>query len=342
MMARLLSSLTEGLPPRAGVALALLLAVLLVAPWLVGPYLLSILVLVLYFAYVGQAWNIMMGFAGQLSLGHALYVGLGAYIAAALYVHAGLGPWIGAPLGALVAGLAGALIGFLAFRFGIGGVYFSLLTIAFAEFTRIGFDHIGWLGGSGGLFLPVAERGTLDIANLRGGPILFYYVLLALAAAALALCRLLLNSRIGYYWMAIREEPEAARALGIDVFRYKLLAAALSAALTAVAGVVGAFYYNILYPEQSFGAAKSIEIILGPLVGGLGTLIGPILGSVVLTSLGEGLRGAIDGAIDAFGIQVPGVTQLFYGIILLFVIKYLPNGIWPGLARRLGFGRREG
>ena len=104
-------------------------------------YLITVLILILYFAYVGQAWNIMMGFAGQLSLGHALYVGLGAYAAAALYVHFGVSPWIGLWLAMAVSALAGAVIGFLAFRFGVAGVYFAILTIAFAEFARIGFDH---------------------------------------------------------------------------------------------------------------------------------------------------------------------------------------------------------
>ncbi len=118
---------------------------------------LSILILCLYFAFAGQAWNIMTGFAGQLSLGHSLYVGIGAYVSAMFFVKFGVNPWLGA-LGAIAAcTVAGAIIGFLAFRFGVGGVYFAILTIAFAEFTRIGFDHLDWLGGSGGLFIPVDQ-----------------------------------------------------------------------------------------------------------------------------------------------------------------------------------------
>src|SRR5207302_9577261 len=135
---------------RSLVLLALLLAGLLAAPWLANDYLLTVLITILYFAYTGQAWNVMMGFAGQLSLGHALYVGLGAYTAAALYVHFGLGPWIGLWAAMAASAAAGAVIGFLAFRFGVAGVYFAILTIAFAEFARIGFDHWSWLGGSAG------------------------------------------------------------------------------------------------------------------------------------------------------------------------------------------------
>src|SRR5687767_6625029 len=132
----MIARLTEGVSQRGLMLLAALLAALLALPLAVNDYLITVLILILYFAYVGQAWNIMMGFAGQLSLGHALYVGLGAYAAAALYVHFGVSPWIGLWLSMIVCALAGAVIGFLAFRFGVSGVYFAILTIAFAELDR--------------------------------------------------------------------------------------------------------------------------------------------------------------------------------------------------------------
>ncbi len=320
---------------RALLGLLGLMAVLLAAPWLVDRFLLSLLILVLYAAYTGQAWNIMMGFAGQLSLGHSLYVGLGAYAAAALFIKAGIGPWAGLVLAVAVAALFGAVIGWLAFRFGIGGVYFALVTIAFAEFTRIGFDHWTWVGGSGGFFLPVAQQMANDPLRLRGEPIMFYHVLLAMTAGLFLLCWRLRHAKIGFYWLAIRENPEAAAALGVDTFRYKLLAVVLSAALTAPAGMFFAFYYNTLFPEQIFSIGRSIEIILAPIIGGVGTLFGPILGAFVLTGLAEGLREIL----AALGIEFPGVKQVFYGLCLLVVVAYLPNGIWPGLSRRLGLGR---
>src|SRR5690242_4690897 len=207
--------LIEGIPRRTLLLLLLLLLAAIFAPLFVSDYLITVLILIFYFAYVGQAWNIMMGFAGQLSLGHALYVGLGAYAAAALYVHFGVGPWLGLWVAMASAAAVGAVIGFLAFRFGVGGVYFAILTIAFAEFARIGFDHWSWLGGSAGLFLPVANYTRNDILTLRGSPTMFYYVMLTMTAAAFVLCHALLRSRIGYYWLAIRESPDAAQALGI-------------------------------------------------------------------------------------------------------------------------------
>jgi branched-chain amino acid transport system permease protein len=321
---------------RGSILLAIALAIALVFPAFAGAYALSVGTLILYFAYTSQAWNVMMGFAGQLSLGHALYVGLGAYAAGALYFHFGIGPWAGLPLAIVVAAAAGVAIGVLAFRFGVSGVYFALLTIAFAEFTRIGFDHLQWTGGPGGMFLKVEQRDAVDLIHFRGPPALYYYAMLALAAGALALCARLLESRAGYYWRAIREDEDAAQALGIHVFRWKLLAVAISAGMTAVSGVFFAFYYNNLFPEQIFSTGRSIEIILGSVIGGVGTLFGPIFGAVVLTALSE----AVTELLAVLGWEIPGSKQVVYGVVLLVVVMFLPQGIWPPLAQRLGLGPR--
>jgi branched-chain amino acid transport system permease protein len=329
--------LFEGVPRRGLALLALLLAALLAAPWLANDYLLTVLIIILYFAYTGQAWNVMMGFAGQLSLGHALYVGLGAYATAALYVHFGIGPWLGLPIALAIAVAAGAVIGFLAFRFGVGGVYVAILTIAFAEFARIGFDHFRWVGGSSGFFLPVANYTRNDLWNLRGNPTMFYYVMLALTVAAFVLCRVLLRSRVGYYWQAIREDETAARSLGIDTFRYKMYAVVISAGMTAVAGVFFAFYYNNLFPEQVFHISRSIELILGPIIGGIGTLFGPIIGAFLLTGMSE----LMQELLALLGLDAPGAKQVFYGVCLLVVVLALPDGIWPWLARKLGVTERR-
>ena len=328
MMARF----ADGLSLRTVIFLAALLAAFLVAPWVANDYLLTVLILILYFAYTGQAWNIMMGFAGQLSLGHAIYVGLGGYIAAVLFTRYGIGPWIGLLAALPVAVACGAIIGFLAFRFGVAGVYFAILTIAFAEFARIGFDHIGFVNASAGLFLPVKQYATNDLWQLRGNPTMFYYVILAATVLAFILCRVLLRSRIGYFWLAIREDEPAARAVGIDTFRYKMYAVMMSAGMTSFAGVFYAFFYNNLFPEQVFNISRSIEIILGPIIGGIGTLFGPILGAFVLTGLAE----ILNSVMNAFGLDLPGAKQVFYGICLLVVIVALPEGIWPWLARRIG------
>jgi branched-chain amino acid transport system permease protein len=327
----------EDVSGRTMILLAVLLAAFVVMPWIANDYLVTVLIVFLYLAYTGQAWNIMMGFAGQLSLGHAIYVGLGAYVSALLFTRFGIGPWIGFLAAVPVAAACGAVIGFLAFRFGVAGVYFAILTIAFAEFARIGFDHLDIVNASAGLFLPVAQYSHNDLWRLRGNPTMFYYVMLTATFVAFVLSRLLLKSRMGYFWLAIREDEQAALAAGINTFRYKMYAVMISAAVTSFAGVFYAFFYNNLFPEQVFNISRSIEMILGPIIGGVGTLFGPILGAFVLTGLAESLTAAM----AAFGIDLPGAKQVFYGVCLLVVVVALPEGIWPWLARRLGIAEHR-
>ena len=331
-----MNRLFEGLPARAFLLLAILAAALLVAPWLVNDYLLSVLIIILYFAYVGQAWNLMIGFAGQLSLGHALFVGIGAYTSAAIFVHFGIGPWATVFIAVLASVLAGSIIGYLGFRFSIRGVYFALLTIAFAEFTRIMVDHTEWLGSTQGLFLPVANRESIDLLNLRGSPMMFYYVILGMTVAALVLCRLLLNSKLGYYWQAIREDQDSAQAYGVNVFRYKMIAVAISSGLTGIAGVFYAFYYNNLFPETTFATSRSIEMILGTVVGGVGTLFGPIVGAFFLTPLGELLTALTD------DIGLDGIKPFFWGICVAGIVLFRPSGLWPWIAGLLGLDKPAG
>ena len=331
----MIARLADGETRRSLGLLAVVFAALSIAPWIVNDYLLTVMIVALYLAYTGQAWNIMMGFAGQLSLGNAIYAGLGAYVAAVLFTRYGIAPWIGLLAAAPVAAACAAIIGFLAFRFGVAGVYFAILTIAFAEFARVGFDHLDFVKASAGLFLPVAQYTHDDLWHLRGNPTMFYYVILVATAFAFLLSRVLLRSRMGYYWLAIREDEQAARATGVDTFRYKMFALMISGAVTSFAGVFYAFFYNNLFPEQVFNISQSIEMILGPIIGGIGTLFGPILGAFVLTGLAE----SVTSIIGALGFDLPGAKQVFYGICLLLVVLALPDGIWPPLARRLGIDK---
>ena len=332
-----MSGLWTGVPPRGRVLLCVFGALLVFAPLFVDRYVLSVLILVFYFAYVGQAWNLMMGFAGQLSLGHALYVGLGAYVSALLWATFGLSPAIGVVPAVAVAALFGAIIGWLGFRFSIEGVYFALLTIAFAEFTRIAFAHLSFTGGEGGFFMPYEAARVNQWWNLRGGPLLFYYLGLALAAGGTLFVALLTRSRLGFQWLAVREDQEAARALGVDVFRAKMIAVLISSGMTGVGGVFYAFYYNNLFPAQVFDIGRSIELILGPIVGGIGTIFGPIVGAFILTPLGEGLISLTTG----LGLNIPGAKQTFYGLALIVIIVLRPDGVWPWIWRLLGLEQRK-
>jgi branched-chain amino acid transport system permease protein len=331
------TALWRDMPVRGRVLAGSLLVLLLAAPAFADRYLLSVLILIFYFAYLGQAWNLMMGLAGQLSLGHALQVGLGAYVAAMLWVYCGIGPWLGVIPAIMVAALVGSAIAWLGCRFGIEGVYFALLTIAFAEFTRIAFDHIGAAGGAGGFFVPYQAQRLGEWWNLRGGQWLFYYVGLALATGAAILTAWLKGSRLGYQWLAVREDPQAARALGIDILAAKMKAALISSAMTAVGGVFYAFYYDSLFPAQVFGIGRSIELILAPIVGGLGTIFGPVVGAFILTPLGELLTAVLGG----LGVNSPGAKALFYGLTLMAIIFVRPDGVWPWIARTCGLSARR-
>jgi branched-chain amino acid transport system permease protein len=318
---------------RAHFLLGLLATVLLFLPLALDRYQTSVLVLVFFSAYLGQAWNVMMGFAGLLSLGHALYVGLGAYISAALFVHFGVSPLIGLVVAVVACVCVAMAIGALSFQFRIEGVYFALLTIAFAEVARIGFDHLNWTGGAGGFFLPVAgSQGQWW--NLRGGPVFFYYLSLAMAAGAFALCAALRRSKLGYQWLAVREDAQAAQAVGIDVTRARMSAVVVSAAMSALGGVAHVFYYNNVFSSQIFDMSRSIDIMLAPIIGGIGTLFGPILGAFILAPLGE----ALIHATQALGVNAPGAKAVFFGLALMIIIFLAPNGIWPALRKRLRIG----
>jgi branched-chain amino acid transport system permease protein len=331
-------ALWRDMPRRGRVLAGLLLALLLVAPLFADRYLLSVLILIFYFAYLGQAWNLMMGFAGQLSLGHALHVGLGAYVAAMLWIYFGIGPWLGVVPAIAAAAIVGAAIAWLGCRFSIEGVYFALLTIAFAEFTRLAFDHLGAAGGAGGLFVPYQAQRLGEWWNLRGGQGLFYYVGLALASAAVVITARLKGSRLGYQWLSVREDQQAARALGIDILAAKVKAALISSAMTAVGGVFYAFYYNSLFPAQVFSIGRSIELMLAPIVGGLGTVFGPVVGAFILTPLGE----LLTAGLEKLGVDAPGAKTLFYGLTLMVIISLRPEGVWPWLARGLTSPRPKG
>jgi len=331
-----MNDLWRSIEGRGRTVLACVLVVLLALPLVADRYVLSVLTLIFYFAYVGQAWNLMMGYAGQLSLGHALYVGLGGYVSALLWLKLGVGPWLGVFAAIAVAASFGAVIGWLGFRFGIAGVYFALLTIAFAEFTRIGFDHLELTGGAAGLFLPFEEKRVGEWWNLRGGQLLFYYLALALASGAVLLVALIARSRLGYRWLAVREDETAARALGIDAFAVKMAAVVISSAMTAVGGVFYAFYYNNLFPSQVFEISRSIELILAPIVGGLGTVFGPVVGAFVLTPVGE----ILIAATSHLGVNAPGVKAVFYGITLIVIICIMPSGVWPRIAGVFGLKGR--
>lgn len=318
---------------RQTIAAGLLTLVLLALPLVATDFHLSVLGLIFLHAIVGIAWNLMMGFAGQLSLGHALYFGIGAYIVAVLSERFGISPWLGMVPAFIVPALIGVAIGALGFRFSVRGVYFALLTIAFAEFARILFEHWDYVGKTAGYFFAALTPANRPLVSLRGGAMFFYYALLVTMIAAWLLSMLLVNSRVGYFWRAIREDEDAARALGVQALRMKLLVVAVSAGITGVAGGWFALVNGSLFPDSVLGMRVSIDFIVAPIVGGLGTLFGPILGAFIIVPLNELSRDLSQSS------GINGLNLLIYGVLLMVIVVFAPQGCWPGIAKRLGLAK---
>ena len=302
------------------------LAVLLALPAVLSSYAMTIFILIFFYAFLGQAWNSVGGYAGQLSVGHAAFVGVGGYTAAMLSIEGGLTPWVGMFVGAVLAALLGAIIGYLGFRFGLRGFYFVLLTVAFAEICRIAVSNIDALGGPLGLYITfTGDPRQFQFSDGR----VYYYVALALMLVATATAWAIERRRFGMYLAAIREDEAAAEALGVDAFKYKMLAMIVSSFLTGLAGTFYAFYLFSLQPNTLFGIPLSVEIAIRPIVGGAGTLLGPIVGSFILTPLAELSRLYLgQGGLH-------GAHLIAYGVLLIGVVLFLPEGAYPRLRRAL-------
>jgi len=277
-----------------------------------------IFVLVALYGSVALAWNILGGMAGQMSLGHALFVGAGAYVSTALYLKFAISPWIGLVLAAGLGGALGALMGYTVFRRKLSGVYFALVTLALAEMALHIVSNVGFLGGARGLSI----KSKPDFVNLQFSSKLgFCYAALGVLAVVSAAILAIDRSRLGYVFLAIRENERSAAALGIDVVQGKVIAAAISGALTALVGPVYASYVLFIDPESLFGVTLSIDALLFSFVGGLGSMFGPLLGAVVLVPLTELLRGLLGG-------NLAGVHLIVYGVILILVMRLAPQGLW--------------
>ena len=305
-------------------------AVLLALPAVLGSYAVTVMILIFFYGFLGQAWNIVGGYGGQLSLGHAAFVGIGGYTAALLSIDHGISPWLGMVAGGVLAAALGALIGYLGFRFGLRGFYFVLLTVAFAEVCRILVSNIDALGGALGLYITfTGDPRQFQFQDQR----VYYYVALALLLLATGVVAAIERRRFGIYLTAIREDEGAAEALGVPTLRYKMLAMIVSSFLTGLGGTFYAYYFFSLQPGTAFGIPLSVEIVIRPIIGGSGTLLGPILGSFILTPLGELSR-------TYFGQSgLHGLHLVAYGLLLIAVVLFLPQGAYPFL-RRLAHGAR--
>jgi branched-chain amino acid transport system permease protein len=287
---------------------------------------LTTVMMALYAALLAQAWNLLGGYGGQFSFGHALFFGVGAYAQVILQVSHGVNAWLALLLALLLAAAVGLFVGALSFRYGLKGSYFALVTLAFAEVFRIVALSVPFTGGGVGMMLPLnASLATMQFGSRKG----YIVLILAFVVAALLVTAWLRHSRFGAWLQAVRDNEDAARAIGVDPQRVKLGAITLSAAFM---GAAGAFYLQVFQyidPGIAFGPHVSVEALVGAIVGGMGTLWGPVLGAAVLHLLAEGTR-------NLFG-QLPGLNLVIYGAVLVLIVMFLPRGL-SGIGRSLRDG----
>lgn len=287
-------------------------------------YLISLLTIVFLFAFIGQSWSLMSGLGGQLSIGHALFVGIGAYSVAVLNIRYGLSPWIGLIVGSLIAGAVGAALAWLSFRFEVRGIYFGLLTIAAAEFARVMFSGWEFVGGMQGLFFP-AQSGENSLLMLRGNAKFYYFVALGAVAVGVGVTALIRRSFLGYVWRAMRDDEGASRALGVRTFLHKVLVVSISGAWAAIGGGLLALVQGSIFPDSIMGMGISVDVLIGPVVGGLGTAFGPLLGALIIIPMDHLMSSLSD------MIGVPGLNNVAYGVVLIAVVWFMPDGAWPPL-----------
>lgn len=281
-------------------------------------YFIHILIMCLMFAYLGNCWNILAGFTGQYSLGHALFVGAGAYTSALLFISYGVSPWLGMWIGALIATFLGLFMGFVSFRYDIRGPFFFLLTLAFAQIFFFVTINIRSLGGASGLMVPLKGKSALMFQFVSKAP--YYYIMLLMTFASLAICYFIRRGKLGHYLFAIKGNEAGAKALGIDVFRYKLIATGISSGMSALAGSFYAQYVLFIDPESILGIGLSLDIMIYPLIGGIGTVMGPTVGAFLLLPITEFIRALLGGGSA-------GLHRMAYGLILIIVIIIIPGGL---------------
>jgi branched-chain amino acid transport system permease protein len=283
---------------------------------------LNFLVTALLLTLAGQGWNVLGGYGGQYSFGHAAFFGTGAYVTAILQVRYGLNAWPAFGVGIVAGAAVGAVIGVLTFRLGLRGSYFALVTLAFAEVLRI-VASVAPITGAGVGTLIKLDLGARALQFQSRAA--FYWFILALVAVALAITKLIEQSRFGAWLVAVRENEDAARALGVDATRVKLGAMTISAAMTAAAGCFYAQYFLFLDAAIAYGPWISVEALLAPIIGGVGTVFGPLLGALMVKTLGEAAK-YVTG-------DVPGLDLVLYGVVLILVVGFAPRGVAGVVAR---------
>lgn len=310
--------------------LIFLLGLLVLFPWFFkDPYPRHVMIILLVYVVLGQAWNILGGYSGQISLGNQIFFTFGAYTSTMLLLKTGLPPWIGVFAGAIIASGAAIFIGQICFD--LRGHYFAIATLGLAEITYIIFLNWHFVNRAFGFQIPVMRNPNLYVQWTSKVP--YYYIILFMAVLVVAFVWKIDRSTLGIYLKAIKEDEERAKSLGIDSRRYKLLAFVISAVITAFAGTFYAQYILYIDPDSMLSLEFALLIIIIPMVGGMGTVLGPILGAGILIPLAEYTR-------TVFGGGGRGVHLLLYGLIIVLIALYEPKGL-IGIVRKMRKGLKK-
>ena len=305
----------------------LLIVLLLIPQFVTDPLLLQYMINILIFAYFTSMWNIIGGYAGQMALGNGVFIGIGAYVSAVLFTYEHVNPWIGMFIGGAVCAVFALLIGSLTFR--LSGSYFALGTVAMLHIIRLVFT-------SNKVILGYKTKGALSFAlPWRGGGLVnmqfdsnkeYFYLLLGLLIVGLLVSWYIKKSKMGYYLQALSTNPAAANSLGVNVMGMKLRANMISAFMMGLGGTFYAQFMNTLDPNRVLGYDMSVQVLLFSIIGGAGTLTGPVLAAVILVPFQDIIRGWV-------GSSVQGLAPMLYGIVLMLVVYFMPKGVWPTIVR---------
>lgn len=322
---------------RSYLALLVLAVVLAVLPLVMSERIETIAVQTLIFAIMAVGWNLMSGYGGMFSFGHAAFFGIGAYTDAYLLVDHGISPWISMVIGALLSAFAGVVIAYLCLRYRLAGAYFALATFAFAQMFLLVVQSLGFLNQTEGFNVPILPHESWAMMQFDQGSNYYYWIPLAILVLAVAGTIAFVNARAGQYAQAIRDDEVAAASLGVNPLRYQLISVALSCALTAVAGAFYTQYYFFVGPDQAFGSTVSIQAIIPAVIGGIGTIWGPLVGALIVGPLSQAITSLLRDPPGFLGFLqgVSGLDVAVYAVLLILIVLFMPKGIYGTIRERV-------
>ncbi len=282
------------------------------------PFLCHLMIMIMMYATMSIGWNVIGGYTGQVSFGNAAFFGLGAYATAILLVNYNINPWLGMLAGCVISVCLAVIVGYPCFR--LRGHYFAIATIAVGEIMGLIFTNWDYVGAAVGIYLPIVEESFTNF-EFHSSKIPYYYIILAMLLFAIAVSYAIEESRLGYYLRAIKDDPDGARSLGIDIQKYKMIAFSISAILTSICGTFYAQYVLYIHPSSTMDLMMSIHLCIIVMIGGIGKLFGPVLGAFVFIPLMELTRVYL-------GSEGQGIDMIIYSLLVIIIAIWRPQGLW--------------